>query len=47
MTSKASLEALLGTDQSIGFDDIMGQPENFESIPQLPFNVIDNTFPKF
>jgi len=39
---RPSYDALRGHDQRIGFDDIFGQPENFESIPALPFNVIEN-----
>ena len=38
--SKASLEALTGADSCIGFDDMFGQPENFEMLPALPFNAI-------
>eukprot|EP00088_Acartia_fossae_P050674 TRINITY_DN567_c0_g1_i4.p1 TRINITY_DN567_c0_g1~~TRINITY_DN567_c0_g1_i4.p1 ORF type:complete len:133 (+),score=40.12 TRINITY_DN567_c0_g1_i4:61-459(+) len=39
--SRASLDALVGTDATIGFDDVMGKPENFESMTALPFNMIE------
>ena len=29
-----------GADSCIGFDDMFGQPENFEMLPALPFNAI-------
>lgn len=40
-TCRPSLDALLGSDATIGFDDTLGQPEDFESLPALPFNIID------
>jgi len=39
--TKPSLDALLGTDATIGFDDILGKPENFENMTALPFNMIE------
>jgi len=39
---RPSLDALMGSESSIGFDDVMGRPEDFESLPALPFNIIEN-----
>jgi hypothetical protein len=31
----------MGTDTMLGFDDMYGKPEHFESLPPLPFNVME------
>jgi len=41
VSSKASLEALTGEDFNIGFDDVFGKFENFESMTESPFNVVN------
>ena len=41
VASKASLEALTGEDFNIGFDDVFGKMENFESMTDSPFNVVN------
>lgn len=40
VASKASLEALTGQDMVMGFDDMFGKVENYESMPDTPFNVM-------
>ena len=38
VASKASLEALTGQDMVMGFDDMFGKVENYESMTDTPFN---------
>jgi len=40
VASKASLEALTGQDMLMGFDDMFGKVENYESMTDSPFNVM-------
>jgi len=40
VASNASLEALTGQDMMMGFDDLYGKVENFESMTDVPFNVV-------
>ena len=47
VSSKASLQAATGEDCVVGFDSIYGQAEDFESMPPLPFNAIQNTLDDF
>lgn len=37
----AMLEALTGQDSIMGFDDMFGKLENFETLPDTPFCVVD------
>lgn len=39
--SMASLDALTGADNNIGFDDQFGKMENFEMMTDSPFNVVN------
>ncbi|XP_023327647.1 proteasome maturation protein-like [Eurytemora carolleeae] len=41
-SSHASLDALQGIDTTISYDDIFGQAEFMEAIPDLPFNAVNN-----
>ena len=41
MRSMASLDALTGADNNIGFDDQFGKMENFEMMTDSPFNVVN------
>jgi len=41
VASNASLEALTGQDLLMGFDDMFGKVENFESMQEMPFNAVD------
>jgi hypothetical protein len=39
--TRPGLDALLGTDATICFDDVLGKPEDFENMTALPFNMIE------
>lgn len=40
-THRIGLDALMGTDSTIDFDDVLGKPENFEGMTAMPFNMIE------